>query len=148
MSSLTAKKCAYYARQFVLKKKNRKRSINGAREAEGSEILHYDKPHLVNANKCRMPIWWNANMQLQRLSAAHRYSVLTVFSGHRVCVLWNSSYIILCTIQSLVAHCHTLRLVSFLGECSLTDRAFKHHALENRKLKQIRIESYTQYIHI
>ena len=38
-------------------------------------------------------------------------------------------------------HCHTLRHISFLGGSQLTDKAFKHLAVENRKLKTIKIES-------
>ena len=45
-------------------------------------------------------------------------------------------------IIKLVAHCHTLRHISFMGGGSLvTDRAFKYLAMENRKLRTIKIES-------
>lgn len=45
-------------------------------------------------------------------------------------------------ILKLVAHCHTLRHISFLGGGSkITDKAFKYLAMENRKLRTIKIES-------
>ena len=44
-------------------------------------------------------------------------------------------------IIKLVAHCHTLRHISFMGGGSLTDKAFKYLAMENKKLKTIKIES-------
>lgn len=45
------------------------------------------------------------------------------------------------TVLKLVAHCHTLRHISFMGSSKLTDRAFKYLAMENRKLRSIKIES-------
>ena len=44
-------------------------------------------------------------------------------------------------VLKLVAHCHTLRHISFMGSSKLTDRAFKYLAMENRKLRSIKIES-------
>ena len=44
-------------------------------------------------------------------------------------------------VLKLVAHCHTLRHISFMGTSKLTDRAFKYLAMENRKLRSIKIES-------
>ena len=44
-------------------------------------------------------------------------------------------------VLKLVAHCHTLRHISFMGTSLLTDRAFKYLAMENRKLRSIKIES-------
>ena len=44
-------------------------------------------------------------------------------------------------ILKLVNHCHSLRHISFLGGSALTDKAFKHLAIENRKLRTIKIES-------
>lgn len=44
-------------------------------------------------------------------------------------------------IIKLVAHCHTLRHISLMGGGSLTDKAFKYLAMENKKLKTIKIES-------
>lgn len=45
-------------------------------------------------------------------------------------------------VLKLVANCHTLRHISFLGEVStITDRAFKYLAMENKKLRTIKIES-------
>lgn len=46
-------------------------------------------------------------------------------------------------ILKLVAHCHTLRHISFMGGSRLSDRAFKYLAMENRKLRTIKIESET-----
>ena len=46
-------------------------------------------------------------------------------------------------VLKLVAHCHTLRHISFMGASKLTDRAFKYLAMENRKLRSIKIESKT-----
>ena len=54
LSSLTAKKCAYYVRQFVLGKKFRNILLTGWEEAKGSEIVHYGKPHCVEVcNECK-----------------------------------------------------------------------------------------------
>lgn len=44
-------------------------------------------------------------------------------------------------VLKLVAHCHTLRHISFMGGSKLTDRAFKYLAMENRKLRSIKLES-------
>jgi len=44
-------------------------------------------------------------------------------------------------ILKLVMNCHTLRHISFMGGSRLTDRAFKYLAMENRKLRSIKIES-------
>lgn len=44
-------------------------------------------------------------------------------------------------VLKLVAQCHTLRHISFMGSSKLTDRAFKYLAMENRKLRSIKIES-------
>ena len=44
-------------------------------------------------------------------------------------------------ILKLVGHCRTLRHISFLGGSKLSDRAFKYLAMENRKLRVIKIES-------
>ena len=44
-------------------------------------------------------------------------------------------------VLKLVANCHTLRHISFMGSSKLTDRAFKYLAMENRKLRSIKIES-------
>ncbi len=44
-------------------------------------------------------------------------------------------------IIKLVAHCHTLRHISLMGGGALTDKAFKYLAMENKKLKTIKIES-------
>ena len=44
-------------------------------------------------------------------------------------------------ILKLVAQCHTLRHFSLMGASKLTDKAFKHLAMENRRLRSIKIES-------
>lgn len=44
-------------------------------------------------------------------------------------------------ILKLVAHCRTLRHISFMGGSKLSDRAFKYLAMENRRLRTIKIES-------
>ncbi len=43
--------------------------------------------------------------------------------------------------QSLVSQCHTLRHISLMGSSRVSDRAFKHLATENRKLRSIKVES-------
>ena len=75
----------------------------------------------------RMRLWWYEH------SSPSSSSSCSSSSSH--------FYLCLYPIQSLVVHCHTLRHISFLGGSVLSDRAFKHLALENRKLKSIRIES-------
>ncbi len=43
-------------------------------------------------------------------------------------------------ILKLVAHCKTLRYISFLGGSKISDRGCKYLAVENRKLRTIKIE--------
>lgn len=51
-------------------------------------------------------------------------------------------------ILKLVNHCHSLRHISFMGGSTLSDKAFKHLAVENRKLRTIKIESNTSSIQL
>lgn len=41
----------------------------------------------------------------------------------------------------LVAHCRTLRHISFMGSSKISDKGFKHLAMENKRLRIIKIES-------
>ena len=52
-----------------------------------------------------------------------------------------STYNVFFTLQSLAAHCHTLRHLYILGGGLITDRGLKYLALENRKLRSIRLDS-------
>ena len=97
---ISTKKCAYYARQFVLGKEVQKHFINWTGEKPMVPkycimISHTLSKSAMNANKiCRMP-----TVEHQRVTptcngiecrptlSLYRYSVLRVLSVHRVCVL-------------------------------------------------------------
>lgn len=51
-------------------------------------------------------------------------------------------------ILKLVAHCRTLKHISFLGGSKLTDKGFKYLAIENKKLRTIKIESEFQQLYL
>ena len=93
-SSLTTKKDTYNARQFILGKNLE--ALMRWEKARSSNItvchtLSKSAMKLCNAKECR-----TSTVECQHATAdlqyCYRYSVLTVLSMHRVCVLWNSSY--------------------------------------------------------